>query len=254
MWAQLPVDGQIRWEKTVKSFLLAFQYSQGGKKQACNTSNNFKKRKEKKSKLILPPCIFKHAPRVSHSPSCVLIPADISSFTPGIPLSVFSAYLNLSQVSESNSDSTCSGGPVLITLPEILFHSLCPSSNYSQDALFGQCYWIPGCQLSFHIYSPCPSFWIINTLWGGLISNFLCSLQHNLQHCWAYNRSSESVLFANILKVAREAHLCRKRGRADIFASFAISSTWEAQELCFGGEPSSPPGTQQPLQEKGWQK
>lgn len=119
MWAQMPVDGQIRWEKTVKSFLLAFQYSQGGKKQACNTLNNLKK-KEKKRKLILPLCIFKHAPRVSHSPSCVLIPADISLFTPGIPLSVFSAYLNLSQVSEPNSDSTCSGGPVLITLPETL--------------------------------------------------------------------------------------------------------------------------------------
>lgn len=39
--AQMPVDGQTRWETTVKSFLLIFQYCQGGKKQACNTLNDF---------------------------------------------------------------------------------------------------------------------------------------------------------------------------------------------------------------------
>lgn len=65
--------------------------------------------------FLLPLCIFKLVPRVSHSPSCVLIPADTSLFTPAMSVSLFSAYPNPTQVSESNSDSSCSGGPFLIT-------------------------------------------------------------------------------------------------------------------------------------------
>ena len=64
--------------------------------------------------IILSLGILRHVPRVIQSPSRVSIPADTSLFTPGIPVSFFSAYSNPTQVSESNLDSTSPGGPFLI--------------------------------------------------------------------------------------------------------------------------------------------
>lgn len=104
------------------------------------------------------------------------------------------------------------------------------------------------------VYISYPSFKIINTSWGGLLSNFLCSLQHNLQHCWASNRNSESLcwLVANTQKVASKAHLYAKGGRGNhlsILCYLFYPRGPEAVPWSIPGDSPSLPGTGPCLQE-----